>query len=674
MLNKFYFWSKKRSDSPEMTHPANSTNSAEKLRQKKELDKKLVFSLNSKKFPSFKQLRYFYQVFDGKQKNVIAALIGLMIISLFVIAGNFYIRNFLPIPTQGGEYTEALVGAPQYINPLLSQTNDVDSDLARLLFSGLLKYDKNLQLVPDLATEWSHNSEETEYTFTLRKDALWHDGEPVTIDDVIFTFESMKDPDFKSPLLVSMRGVTVQQIDEQTVKFILPQQYPSFLELMTTGILPEHIWGLIPPINANLAEYNLKPIGNGPWKFESRSIDKTLGNIRSMTLVRNENFYGSKPYINSLTFKFYPDFQTAIAALKNQSVEGISFLPKELKADVSGRKNFNFFSFDLPQYTAVFFNDNKNENLKNKAVRKALGLSIDKNQILSEALQLEGEIIDGPILPVDIDASKNKMEYNPSLAMQLLEEADFKSLSKEEYIEKLRSQLTAKKEESDEDEDSTENSDDNEQPITISETPENQDSALLSTIEFIENSEQKIYRFNKDDEILEVTLTTVSQPENTAAAQLLQKFWQEIGIRTNLSIVEGTKISRDIIKPREFEILLFGIIVGSNPDPAPFWHSSQAQDPGLNLSQFSNRQADKIIEDAATFDDHDKLVAEYQKLEDILNEEIPAIFLYKPTYTYMVDQKVKGVNLTKIIIPSDRFIDSEQWYIDTKRKFQGTYR
>jgi len=640
------------------------TNQETDFYQPKEIDKKLVHSLSPKKIPSLKQLKYLPTVLEPQQRRLAGGLLILAAAALIFIAANFYYRNFLPTPTVGGDYTEGLIGAPRYINPLLSQTNDVDADISRLIFSGLLRYDRELQLAPDLASHWEKTEDQKTYTFTLKENIKWHDGRPLTADDVVFTFQSLKDPDFKSPLLISFRGVEIEKVNDLTVKFILPEAYPSFLEVLTAGILPEHIWGEIPPINANLTEYNLKPIGSGPWKFKSLTKDQ-LGNIKSYTLTPASDYYGPKPYLEKIILKFYPNFETAISALKNNSVEGISFLPKELKNQLNGQKNLNYHSFYLPQYTAVFFNQKENEILKDKAVRKALALSIDKSKILSEALQLEGEIINGPILPIFIEQPPDKkINFDSSQANSVLEEAGWKKISPQEYEELIKTQTAESTDQA-----SEEPENENNQDSTATDQLNNEDNQQATT----ETEPLLSFYRQKENNILAVTLTTVNQPENIKAAELIKDFWQTIGIKVDLQIVEGSKVSREIIKPRNYQILLFGIIVGSNPDPYPFWHSSQIQDPGLNLALFANREVDKLLEEAKKTDDPVKQQENYQRFQDILTAEIPAIFLHTPTYTHVVDQKIKGLNIDRIIVPADRFNNLEDWYVKTSRRYQGTF-
>ena len=311
----------------------------------------------------------------------------------------------------------------------------------------------------------------------------------------------------------------------------------------------------------------------------------------------------------------------------------------------------------MPQYTAVFFNQKQNEILKEKSVRQALALSIDKPKILTEALRLEGEIIEGPILPLDASQITDKqIVFDAERANQILTDAGWSQITRQEYEDFISQQKKESQEDEETEEDQTEGTT---TPDIAEEQPqENQEPV------------QNFYR-KKNDTILEVTLTTVNQPENTKAAELIKEFWEDIGVKVNLQIVEGGRISREIIKPRNYQILLFGIIVGSNPDPYPFWHSSQAQDPGLNLALLANREVDKLLEDAKKTTDPEKQRENYQLFYDILADEIPAIFLYNPTYTYVADQKIKGLKLDRIIVPADRFNNLDEWYIKTKRKYHG---
>ena len=659
MLEKIsLFWRKlkRRKNSGALTETKENTDqtaTAALLSRRRELDKKLVYSLNKLKFPTLKQLKHLPEILDKKERRLAVGLEILIAVCLIFIIAIFYGRNFLPAPKIGGEYIEGLIGAPQYLNPLLSQTSDVDADIVRLVFSGLTKFNNQLELAPDLAEKWEKSQDGKTYTFVLKDNLKWHDGEPLTADDVIFTFQSLNDRNFKSPLLASFRGVTAEKVDAKTIKFILAETYPEFLETLTFGILPAHLWEEIPAQNANLAEYNLKPVGSGPWKFKSLAKDK-LGNIRSFVLVPNPQYFGKKPYLQKITFKFYPDFETAISAIKNNSAEGMSFLPKELKPRLQGQKSLHYYSLELPQYTAVFFNQKQNDILKEKEVRKALALSVDKEKILTQVLREEGKIINSPILPFDLEPSPDKkIGFDRDLANKTLEDAGWKQISAQDYRAFLKQQQ--------------EKAAKADAAATTAEEVQTEPAAVE------EEMAPDFYR-KKNDKILELAVTTVDQPENMKVAELIKENWQAIGVKVTLRIISGGKISRDVIQPRDYQILIFGIISGSGADPYPFWHSSQTQNPGLNLALLANREVDQILTDAKNAKDEEKQKPLYQRFVDFLATDVSAIFLYSPTYTYAVDEKIKGFDTSRITVPADRFNNLENWYIKTNRIWQGKLR
>lgn len=573
-------------------------------------DKKLVQSLSSNRIPNWKQIKHVAKFFSSKEKIIIKILSLFIVASVVFLGINLYRNKVIYLPKSGGEYTEGLIGVPMYINPLLSQTNDIDMDISKLVFSSLLKYDKDLNLVEDLAASYQISEDQKEYTFFLRQDVKWHDREMFNADDVIFTFNKILDPEVKSPLLITFQGIILEKIDDYTVKFKLEEPFAPFLSTLTFGILPQHSWNEVASGNFNLAGLNLKPNGTGPFEFKSLVKDKN-GNIKSYTLNQNPDFYANKPYLDTIIFKFYPDFQSAVEALKNKNILGISYLPKNLKQEIQDTKPYHFISLNLPQYSALFINQKGNKILLDNNIRQAMAYAIDRQKIVAEVLNNEGKIIDSPILEGFIGHNPDVKQYNYNLqkAEEILNSTDWKK-------------------------------------------------------------EDDGFR-KKDDQVLEITLTTVNKQENQQTAEIIKQNFETIGIKLNIKLVDALVFQSEVIKPRNYQLLLYSEIIGSDPDPFPFWHSSQMEDPGLSLSIFTNKKIDSLLEEARSTADINERAGKYKEFQNLLAQDLVAVFLYNPTYTYVITNKVQGFDLERITNPSDRFINIDEWYIKTKKSFRA---
>lgn len=580
----------------------------QRIRNQKRLDQKLVAYLNKNKLPKFKQIKHLAKVLSSKEKLAIKILALLILVSAVWLGYNNIFKQLTYLPKNGGEFTEGLVGSPLYLNPILAQTNDVDIDISSLIFSGLMKYNKNLELETDLAEGYEYNEEENSYTFQIKKNIEWHDGEPFSAGDVVFTFQSIQDENFKSPLYRTFQGVEIEKIDDYSVKFTLAEKYAAFLNVLTVGILPEHIWYDIPPVTANISKFNQKPVGTGPFKFKS-IIKESSGIIKSYTFEKNKDYYGKVPYINKVIFKFYPDQQLALDALINKNIDSVGFITKESLEKIIGKGSLNIYNFNLSQYTSIFFNTDKNELLDNVKLRKALAYAIDKKQIIESVLNNQGQDIHTPILPGFLGHSDEVQKY------------DFNPTKSAEILIGLGWEL---------------------------------DGDYLK----------------KDDIELKITLTTVDQPENVKTAEIIKQSWNNIGINVELQIVPRTQIQKEKLITREYEALLYGEVIGYDPDPYPFWHSSQREHPGVNLTNYANRKADELLEEARKTSDDESRIEKYIEFQNIIAENIPAIFLYAPTYTYPLSKAVKGLDIQRISNSSDRFIDIENWYIKTKKSLQ----
>ena len=398
---------------------------SKKRKQADALTKKQVFSVKKmNKIPSRSQLRYLPNLLTAAEKRLAVVALVLVLIAGSLLSVRLLNTQRSEIPATGGEYTEGLIGSPRLINPIYSISSDVDSDLSKLVYNGLMRYDSHHGLVPDLATSFTISEDQTEYTFTLRDDVKWHDGRPFRAADVIFTINAIQNPEYDSPLNVSFANVRVDQIDEQTIRFTLDEPFAPFLSLLTVGILPSHLWGEIAPINANLADLNRKPVGTGPYEFE-KFVRDSKGNVRSYTFKRNSQFYRGAPYIEKLNFKFYTDIISGVEALRNNNVEGLSFLPTDQIESFEKDGDLQLVFPALSQYSAVFFNLEREEKFGDVNVREALAHATDQSAIIQTALNGHGRTINSFILEGMIGEHDNlpNRSYSLHLAREKLNAA-----------------------------------------------------------------------------------------------------------------------------------------------------------------------------------------------------------------------------------------------------------
>ncbi len=516
-------------------------------------------------------------------------------------------RSFLvEVPDYGGSLTEGVVGAPRFINPLLA-TSDTDRDLTTLIYSGLMKIDDQGKLIPDIAESYTVSDDELNYVFTIKDNVYFHDGEKLTVDDVIYTIEKAQDPELKSPREANWVGVKVERIDDKTIAFNLKQAYAPFLQNTTLGILPRHIWKDASLEEFPFSQYNIKPVGTGPYKIESIAYNDS-GLPKEYHLQSFNKYALGKPFITNINIKSYSNENEVISAYKNGDIESLhSISPKQLP-NLKIEKDEILLS-PLPRIFGLFFNQNVAGVFVYKEVRQALDMAADKDAIIEEVLDGYGKSINSPVPTKDIE-TKVAVE---DIALR---------------VEKAKELLT-------------------------------KNGWKQNAGGIFEKKE------TKGTTRLSFSISTGNAPELKEAAYLLQKQWQLIGADVEVKIFEIGDLNQNIIKPRKYDALLFGVIVGRDMDIYPFWHSSGRVSPGLNIAMYANVKADRLLENIRKTSDE----AEKQTYIDSFNAEIkndmPAVFTYSPYFIYIVPKKVQNVNLGLLTNPGERFVDVNKWYIET---------
>jgi ABC-type transport system substrate-binding protein len=653
-----------------------------------------------KKWPSLNQLGQLVKILSRKEKIAFFIFLLLAMVSFIFIISSFYLKNTEPVPARGGSYIEGLVGSPRNINPVYAQTNDADRDLSELVYAGLLKYDGQGQIVNDLVKEYTVLEEGKIFEFHLKENLLWSDGQPLTAEDVVFTIKTIQNPAYKSPIRASWLGVEAEKISDLSLRFTLTNPSVVFLENLTLKIMPKHVWESINEQNFSLSIYNLKPVGSGPYKIKDIKQNKE-GNIESLELITNSNYHNELPNIPKITFVFFENEEKLTAAFKSGRVDG--FAPTLLEK--YNRNSFVEYRLSTPRYFAVFLNPEKAKILADEKVRQALNYGTDKNQIIEQVLPGLARTVDSPILPdVYGFASPTVYEFNLDKAKEILTTAGFiekeDNTVREKVVEKqpafqFKSNLQV----------GSQSSEVQELQKCLAKDPAVYPEAettgyfgektKLAVIRFQEKYKEDILtpagltegtgrvlastraKLNElcaapltESSSLSFTLTTVNQENLIKVASNLKEQWKLLGVEIDIKAIDSSTLTEEAIRPRDYEMLLLGQGLEMIIDPFPFWHSSQVKDPGLNLSLYENKDADKLLERARQTLNEEERKAALEEFQSILVSQAPAIFLYSPDYLYLVSDRIKGLTAEIVTDPSKRFSQIEKWYIKTKRTWK----
>ena len=664
--------------------------------------------MSSKKWPRFSQWKQIFKILKKTERIIFITLILLTFGSLAYLAGSLHINTTKVAPTFGGTYTEGVVGHPRFINPIYGETNDVDRTLIGLIYSGLMTYGKDGKIVNDLAEGYQISEDGRVYTFQLKDNLYWQDGMPLTIDDIVYTIKTIQNSDYKSPLRANWLDIDIEKISDKTFVFSLQSPYNSFLENCALKIIPKHIWENILPENFTLSSYNLRPVGSGTYVVSDISQAKN-GSVKSISLKANRKYYNKLPYISELSFQFFNDKEELIKAANQKAIDGFSlaFLDndqalaeKQIRQGWTNSEKFNFYSFLLPRYFAVFFNPKKSKIFEDTNVKTALNYSINKTEIasnISSSAKNNIFVVDSPILPQYFGYSEPEKVYgyNIDLAKELLDKSGFKEqdngqrakANDKEPAFKYKSYLKAgsKGNEVTELQGCLSRLDGSFESLLSGETSGTYGKGTESAVtEFQKKylpdekttgetgpaTRKKLNELcplpQRNLQALKFTLTTINQPQLVKVANLLKDYWQKIGAETDVKIVELSEL-KVIIKDRDYDALLYGQTLGLEPDLYPFWYSSQTIDPGLNLSGYQNKDADQLLKNARETLDMQEKAQKYEELQNIIINDAPAVFLYNSDFIYWASAKVKGIETTKIVDPAKRFANIENWHINTKR-------
>jgi len=562
------------------------------------------------------KILFAFQTFSKRERELFLALCAVFIASA---AGLFFSVNSLflvDIPKDGGQLTEGLSGSPRFINPVLA-VSQTEHDIAALVFSGLLRLSGNGDLIPDLAESYSVSPDGSEYTFRLKEGLAFHDGKPLTSADVRFTIEKVQDPGIRSLKRGSWEGVVVETPDDRTVVFTLPAPYAPFLENTTLGILPKHLFAALSSEEFSASPLNVRPVGSGPYRLDEIEQDSS-GVAKQYDLVAFEKFALGKPHIEQIRLRFFANEEELLHAYESGAVDSMAALsPVSARTLANEGRGEDIRRAPLPRAFGIFFNQNEQKIFADASVRKALDISADRGTIVNDILFGYGSALLGPFPPGVLGIGEVGA-YSPDLFS-----------SPKDPLEEARE--------------------------------------FLKDGGWLYDEEEKAWRKKTKDGalILEFSLSTSNIPELKLAAEALVRRWAELGARVTIKVFEPGELNQNIIRPRKYDALLFGEIVGRRPDPYAFWHSSQRLDPGLNVALYANASADKVLVELRESRGESERMRLAQEFYDILAEDAPAVFLYAPEFLYLASPRVKNVSLPPIMHPSERFSGIFEWYVET---------
>ncbi|MES2134948.1 MAG: peptide ABC transporter substrate-binding protein [Patescibacteria group bacterium] len=558
--------------------------------------------------PSLRTLEAKAELLKPSDWLVLSVLGAVMAFATASMLASISLALAVEVPAHGGTYTEGLSESPRFLNPLLAISN-TDRDLTTLVFSGLLRANHDGSLEYDLANAYTVSDDRLTYTFTLDSRARFHDGTPVTAEDVAFTIQESKNPDIKSPRRADWEGVSVEVLDPKTVSFTLKSPYAPFLENMTLGILPKHIWENVTPEEFPFSTVNAHPIGSGPYKVESMKQNSSGIPVEYRLKAVTE---GTRiPYIERFIFKVYANADELKSALNKGEIGAVHSIST---SGLVGAYTTNEAVFG--RIFSVFFNQNQNKIFAEKSVRHALDRAVDKEMLVSTILEGHGSVIDGP-LPPDSIASALKDERSAETriaeAQAILVKAGWKA---------------------------------------------GEDGVFKKT-----TGSGK----SKQTVRLSFSLSTSNIPELKRSAELVAEDWRKVGAEVELKFFDQNDLNVGVIRPRKYDALLFGLVIGRDLDLFAFWHSSQRNDPGLNIGLYATVDVDKKLETLRTETDPSLRLEKAHAVAEDIADDSAAVFLYTPYFVYVTPPNLSGVTLRTIGTPSDRFNAVDMWYLKTER-------
>lgn len=532
-------------------------------------------------------------------------LVGLLIVLSTVQIGWFASAYTTEAPEEGGTYAEGVVGGLDTMNPLFAST-PAEVSASKLLFSGLLRLDRDNQLQPDAAASWTISADGKTYTVRLRDDIYWHDGKKLTVDDVIFTTKLIQNATVKAIQYGTLTGVKVEKISVNEIRFVLPSVYAPFAQALTFGILPEHLLKDVDPANLHENEFGRKPIGSGPFVFRQLQVIDPTRQRLVVHMEANNQYYRGDVRLNRFQLHTYETREALEKALVTSEINAALGLGADQISDVMQRDRLTAVTNKVLDGMYALFN-NDQPLLKDAQIRQALVLGTDRQAIIS-AVKGRGGELNGPLPQQFVpDESVKQAVFNRQAAQEKLEAAGWK----------------------------------------------------------LSGSERQ-----KDGTRLEISLVAPDTGDYRLIADELATQWRAIGVTVKVQLADTSTIASDYLQPRAYDVLLYELAVGADPDVYAYWHSSQANAKGLNFANYRSGLSDDALSSARSRLDPALRAAKYKTFYEQWIKDTPAIALYQPYISYATSKNT--TSLEKDVSLADttaRYGDVDDWAVSKTTVF-----
>lgn len=505
-------------------------------------------------------------------------------------------------PDHGDTIVTASIAEATTLIPIVA-SDSASHEICAQIYNGLIRYDKDLNIIGELAKSWDISAGGREITFYLHENVRWHDGMPFTGEDVLFTYEKLIDPNVRTPYGGDFRKIeSFEVLGPYKIRVVYEEPFAPGLSSWGMPIMPKH---LLENEDLNTTRYGRAPVGTGPYKFT-----KWVSGQR-IDLKANEDYFKGRPYIGRYIYRIIPDISTMFLELQAEGVDFMGLTPLQYKRQTDNeffKTHYNKFRYPSFGYTYLGYNL-LNDKFKDKRVRKALNMAVNKQELIEGVLLGLGRVCTGPFVPESWAFNETIVpdEYDLEGAKRLLAEAGWSDTNADGVIDKKG------------------------MPFEF-------------TILINQGNDSRKY-----------------------AAEIMQHQLSRAGIRVKIQVMEWSVLLTEFINKKRFEAVLMGWGLSRDPDCYDIWHSSKTREGEFNFVSYKNNEVDRLLQQGRREFDQKKRAQIYHKLHSILYDEQPYMFLWVADSLPIIHKRFKNIKPA----PAGIGYNFTEWYVpDGQQKYR----